>query len=152
MRMSIVQSFNHPLHMVNYYRAIVKDALRAYEPKCAEPIIVPELIQDLDYYFIFETSPKQHLNKLVYAITCFDSEGTILFNWCGVYPVSLWRFRRQGVSRSITIFEGLVKQVFNRKNVPLVATEPFAPFSDGVYVCNISWSIYQSLSNNRHAV
>lgn len=149
--MQVVKTFRHPMHMVNYYRAIIKDALRQFEPKAAEPIIVPVLERDLDYYFIFESVPKEHINKLVYGITCFDSEGTILFNHQGVYPVSLWRFRRQGPARSLTMMEGIVKTLFRRKNIPLHSEEPFAPFSDGMFVCNISWSIYNQLRKNPHA-
>lgn len=143
--MQLVKKFNHPVHQVNYYRALVKSALQAYEPKGAEPIVVPDLDKDLDYYFIFETAPKRKLNMLVYAVTCFDSEGFILFNYTGVYPVSLWRFERQGPARTLQMMEGVVKQVFRRKNIPLGPDEPFAPFDAGVFVCNISWSIYHQL-------
>lgn len=150
--MQLVKKFNHPVHQVNYYRAIIKRALQAYEPKSAEPIIVPDLCRDLDYYFVFETAPKRKLNILVYGLTCFDSDGIILFNYQGIYPVSLWRFERQGAVRSVQMMEGVVKQVFRRKNIPLESDEPFAPFQQGIFVCSINWSAYNRLKVQPYAI
>lgn len=147
-----VEKFKNTVHMVNYFRAIVKSALREYRIPDASRIVVPKLNRDLDYYFIFETAPKQSDNALVYGITCFDSEGVILFSHQGVYPVSLWRFRRQGLQRTISLFNGIVKTLFRRKNIPLLSEEPFYPVEDGLYCLNISWTIYKSLISSPHDI
>ena len=149
--MQSVEKFKHVMHMVNHYRAIVKSALREYRIPDKSIINVPKLDRDLDYYFIFETAPKQAENALVYGITCFDSDGVILFSHQGIYPVSLWRFRRQGLERTISTFNGIVKTLFRRKNIPLLSDEPFYPMQDGIYCLNISWTIYKSLINSPHA-
>ena len=143
--MQIATIPKNPLHMANLYRAIVKEALREYRIPSAQKIIVPTLCRDMDYYFIYESVPKIKENKVVYGITCFDSEGVILFDYKGIYPVSLWRFRRQGPARTMQMMEGLVKQAFRRKNIPLSADEPFSPFDDGIYVCSINWTMYTQL-------
>lgn len=144
--MLIERKINHPLHMVNYYRRMVKQALRAYVLQVTQPVPVPQLDRDLEYYFVFETHPKESENVLLYGITCFDSDGIILFNISGTYPVSLWRFRRQGVARTFKTMEGLIKSTFKRKNVPLLSDAPFNPVADGVYHCNISWHAYNLLT------
>ena len=143
--MLIQKSFRHPLHMVNYFRAFVKSALRAYRIPAVQKPTIPQLDRDLDYYFIFESAPKEAENALIYGITCFDSDGVVMFSHLGQYPVSLWRFRRQGIARSMEMMEGLVKMAFKRKNIPLHGDTPFRPFADGVYLCNIAWTTYNSL-------
>lgn len=143
--MLIERKFRHPLHMVNHYRAIVKQALREYIPRSQVQPNPPALDKSLDYYFIFETAPKEEINQLVYGLTCFDSDGVVLFDVKGSFPVSLWRWRRQGLARCATMTEGIIKTAFRHKLIPLQSDEPFRAFADGVYLCNISWSIYQSL-------
>ena len=142
--MLIERKFRHPLHMVNHYRAIVKQALRDYVPRHQVQQQPPQLDNSLDYYFIFETAPKAEINELVYGLTCFDSDGVVLFDVKGSFPVSLWRWRRQGLARCATMTEGIIKTIFKRKLVPLQSDEPFRAFADGLYLCNISWSMYQS--------
>lgn len=145
--MLIQKSFKHPMHLINYYRALIKSALRDYRIPEIEKPIIPHLDRDLDYYFMFESVPKESDNVLVYGITCFDSDGVVMFNQVGKYPVSLWRFRRQGVARTMEMMEGIVKIAFRRKNIPLNGDTPFRPFADGVYICNIAWSTYNVLLN-----
>ena len=144
--MSIVKKFKHPLHLVNYYRAIMKQALREYNPAPITLKIAPILDQSLEYYFLYETAQKEADNLLVYGVTCFDAEGVVLFNHKGTYPVSLWRIRRQGLARTATMFEGVIKSVFRNKCVPLMSNEPFRQVEQGLYLCNISWSVYNQLS------
>lgn len=145
--MQVVKNYNHPLHMVNSYRAIVKRALREFIPCVSTKPDIPSLSQSSSYYFIFESSPKEATNQLCYGITCFDSDGVIVFSHMGVYPVSLWRFRRQGLKRSASMLEGVIKSVFKRKHVPLVSDEPFRILPDNLYQCNISWPCYNTFLN-----
>lgn len=143
--MAIERMFTHPMATINRYRAAIKRALRESRPLERPKPVIPSLSKDMDYYFVFESVPREDLNSVLYGITCFDSDGIILFEVKGTYPVSLWRFRRQGIARSATMFEGIVKSVFRQKNVPLHKEEPFRMWADGIFLCNISWFNYQSL-------
>ena len=140
--MLVQKTFRHPLHLVNYYRAIMKQALKQYNPAASVKTSIPVLDQSLEYYFLYETAVKEAENLLMYGITCFDADGVIIFSHKGTYPVSLWRIRRQGIARTAKMFEGVIKTAFRNKCVPLMSNEPFRQVDQGLYVCNISWSVY----------
>ena len=136
--MAIVEKFRHPLHVVNSFRAVMKRALREQRAPSCRPFRACSLNPSMSYYFIVEYSPDNLSDVLSYGITCFDSDGCIIFNHCGKYPVSLWRFRRQGAQRTALIFRGLVLQCFQKYDVLLNRNEPFLELPDNVFQCNIS--------------
>ena len=55
------------MHLINYYRAMIKSALREYRIPAIEQPTIPHLDRDLDYYFMFESVPKESDNALVYG-------------------------------------------------------------------------------------
>lgn len=136
--MSIEKTFRHYKHVLNSYRAVVKRALREQrEPRC-KPSGSCTLDLSRTYYFIIEYYPNNEENILAFGLTCFDEDACIIFNHCGTYPVSLWRFRRQGSERTALIFRGLVLQCFQKYDVLLNRTTPFLELPDNVFQCNIS--------------
>lgn len=145
--MSFVKPFNHPLHMVNYMRKLLVSSLASYEPRLTISKPVPNLCQELRYHFIFETRPHIPSNSMLYALCCFSEDGEIIFSVRSHMPVSLWRYRRQGMAATAAMIEGIIRNQFRRNNVPLLRENPFHKASDGVYLCNISWSNYNLLKS-----
>ena len=136
--MFTLKNYRHPLHVVNSYRAVIKKALREQSAPFSRWSSSCSVNHAQDFYFIIEYSPNNEKNELIYGITCFDSDGCIIFNVSSLYPVSLWRFRRQGAERSALIFRGIVMQAFQRCDIMLNRQIPFEEVGDNVYHCNIS--------------
>jgi hypothetical protein len=145
--MSFVKTFNHPLHMVNYMRKLIVSSLATYEPKLIMKKLIPELNKELRYYFIFETRPHLPSGSMLYALCCFAEDGEILFSVRSSMPVSLWRYRRQGVAKTATMIEGVIRQHFKRQNVPLNRETPYFKADDGLYLANICWYTYKQLQS-----
>ena len=146
--MQLVKKFNHPSHYVNWMRKAQKDVLRTMVVRKGLSTSIPYLEQSNTYYFIFERLADNAQNVMKYAVCCFDSDGVIIFSYHSIFPVSLWRFRRQGLARAAVMVEGVIRSAFKRNGIPLESESPFSPYGDGLYVCNISWSLYNlSLKN-----
>lgn len=141
--MAIVKTFNHQLHVVNYLRSFVKKSLAEYTPKTITMPPVPILNKSLQYYFVFETQARNDIDQMLYAICCFSEDGEIIFSVRSSMPVSLWRYRRQGMAATAAMIEGVVKSQFKRNNVPLHKDTPFSPASEGIYLANLDWFIYK---------
>lgn len=142
--MRIVKTFKHPAHALNYCRALLKKELRDYRPLPIQAPPCHRLEQNNSYYFIYETFPNFQLNIMVWGICCFDADGVILFQKKGHFPVSLHRYIRQGMARTSVMIEGVIKAVFRRESIPLISEAPFNKMDDSLYLCNISWAVYQS--------
>lgn len=136
--MNHYKEFRHPLHKLNAYRALMKKALREQRSPSSRCFHHCSLEPAMNYYFIVEYSPDEETNSLKYGLCCFDADGCILFNWSGNYPVSLWRFRRQGANRTSLIFRGLVLQAFQRFDIVLNQNKPFADAGNNVFQININ--------------
>ena len=145
--MSIVKTFNHQLHVVNYLRSFVKDSLASYTPKGPQTNPIPSLKQSLQYYFVFETQARNDIDQMLYGLCCFSEDGEIIFSVRSSMPVSLWRYRRQGMAATAAMIEGVIKQHFKRNNIPLHKDTPFILASEGIYIANICWSTYKQLSS-----
>ena len=143
--MAFTKTFNHPLHMVNYMRQLIISSLGTWNPKPILKKSVPVLHQNLSYYFILETRPHEVSNSMLYALVFFSEDGEIIFSVRSSMPVSLWRYRRQGISAQAAMIEGIVKSHCRRNNVPLVHESPFTKESAGLYLANISWCNYKHL-------
>lgn len=143
--MSIVKTFNHQLHVVNYLRSFVKNSLASYTPKRPQTNPIPSLKQSLQYYFVFETQARNDIDQMLYGLCCFSEDGEIIFSVRSSMPVSLWRYRRQGMAATATMIEGVIKQHFKRNNVPLHKDTPFSPASEGLYLANLDWFIYKKM-------
>lgn len=143
--MAIVKTFNHPLHLINYMRAIMKSSLSAFQPKTIPMRSVPNLRKNLQYYFIFETHPRTKSDQMLYALCCFAEDGEIIFNVRSCMPVGLWRYRRQGMATTAQMIQAVIKSHFKRFNVPLDKESPFSMASEGLYIANICWFTYKQL-------
>lgn len=143
--MQYVKTYQHPLHYVNSVRCIVRSALRELRPKPVVKPVVPVLSKTSAYYFVFETQPREADDAMLWGLMAFDGDGSILFSCNGKFPVSLWRFRRQGIARTATMMQGIITAQFQRRNIPLHRDEPFVRDGDGVYRCAINWVKYNDL-------
>lgn len=143
--MQVVKKFNHPCHYVNTLRLAVKRSLSDYTHKLTKERLIPTLNKELAYYFIFETQPRNEVDQMVYALCCFAEDGEIIFSIRSAMPVSLWRYRRQGMAQTASMIQGVIKSQFKRFNVPLHKDCPFSLASDGLYVANICWFTYKQL-------
>lgn len=139
----------HPLHRVNVARAMFKAMLRNYRPPVPKVYRPPVLDNSLKYYFIFETQPREDLDKMLYALCVFDSYGVIAFSRHGEMPVSLWRYRRQGLARTATMLQGVIVTSCKREGIPLRKPDPFFKVGDGLYELDINWGSYNVLRNHR---
>lgn len=142
--MQVVRIFKHPAHALNYCRAMLKRELKEYRPIVQHVPPLHRLESNNSYYFIYESFPNYQLNIMVWGICCFDADGVVLFQRKGQFPVSLHRFIRQGLARTATMVEGVIKSAFQRELIPLNKDIPFEKMEDGIFHCNISWIIYQS--------
>lgn len=145
--MAICKTFNHSLHMVNYLRSCVKSSLVSYTPKLTLATTIPDLKKTLHYYFVFETQARNDIDQMLYGLCCFSEDGEIIFSVRSSMPVSLWRYRRQGMAATAAMIEGVIKQHFKRNNIPLHKDTPFILASEGIYIANICWSTYKQLSS-----
>lgn len=143
--MAIVKEFNHPLHVLNYCRAMMRKELRRHRPITKKAVPLPLLDSATSYYFVFETAHRPDLDKVLWSICSFDADGVILFSSSGCMPVSYYRYIRQGLARTTTMIEGTIKGAFRKYNVPLSPHAPFVADAHGLYRVNISWSVYHSL-------
>lgn len=142
--MQVIKSFKHPAHALNYCRAMLKQELKSYRPLVQVQHSLPRLERSNSYYFIFESFPNYQLNIMVWGICCFDADGVVMFQRKGQFPVSLYRYIRQGMARTSAMIEGVIKSAFQREFIPLSKEAPFVKMEDGLYHCNISWIVYQS--------
>lgn len=127
---------------LNSYRKLLAQSVNSYVIPKEQTIQAPELNQSNDYYFLFEQQQRNSEDAVVYGITCFDSDGVIIFNRRGVFPVSLWRYRRQGAARTATMFQGLVRNIFRTEHIPLEIEVPFSKVDDNIWQCHILWNKY----------
>lgn len=146
--MSGFKEFKHPVHALNYCRMMMRKRMAEYVPKSITLSSVPELDKDCTYYFIFEQFANYAHNLMLWSLCCFSNDGEIVFSSNGRFPVSLWRFNRQGFARTATMIEGVIKSQFRRKNVPLKDETPFSRHSEGLFVANINWSLYNYILNS----
>lgn len=144
--MAVVKEFKHPLHVLNYCRAMMRRDLRSRLPIVKSAIPVPSLESSNSYYFVFESQNRPDLNRVLWSICSFDADGVILFSCSGIMPVSYYRYTRQGLARTTTMVEGIIKGVFRKYNIPLLPHAPFVADANGLYRVNIAWSVYHSLT------
>lgn len=135
----------HPIHAVNYMTAILKKTLREYRPSLIQSKQPPQLLRELGYYFTWTTQVREDLNQMLYALCCFSSDGEIIFSHHGAFDVSLWKFRRLGITKTAEKIERTIRVAFKKNLVPLEADNPFDKVGENLYLCNISWFSYNNL-------
>lgn len=143
--MQLQKPFIHPIHMVNQFNAMMKKTLREMRPLRVLEFTPPMLSRNVSYYFTMASQPRNELDKMLYAITCFSEDGEIIFSVHSAFDVSLWSFRRLGMARTAEKIERTIRVAFKRKNVPLDPNNPFAKVDENLYWCNIDWFSYNNL-------
>ncbi len=139
----LTKNFNHPIHAYRAAQLLVKRAIAGMQPTSVFQQQPPQLNKNLDYHFTFELQPRQQWNIVFWGLCCFSCDGEIIFAQKGELPVSLWRYRRQGASRTLLLLESTIRQAFRRASIPLNTDCPFTRSDDGVYTANINWWLYQ---------
>ena len=141
----LTKNYQHPIHAYRAAQMLVKRAIAELRPRSFFETPVPQLFKSLDYYFTFETQPRQEWNVIYWGLCCFTCDGEIIFARNGQFDVSLWRFRRQGLARTAAAIESVIKHTFRRAKIPLEQECPFSRDADGIYRANICWWKYESL-------
>lgn len=143
--MQPVKKFMHPMHMVNYYNAMLKRILMEYNPHKVVKKRPPYLFKEVSYYFTFVTQARNEFDSMLYALCCFAYDGEIIFQVHGAFDCSLWKFRRLGMAKTADKIERTIRVQFKRNNVPLDPINPFQMVESGLYWANIDWFSYKQL-------
>lgn len=141
--MQPITTFKHPVHLLHYARKMMREYMASCTPNIHKVLNIPELCKDFTYYFMFETHPRFDLNMMLYSLLCFSHDGEIIFSRSSQFPVSLWRYNRQGFTRTATMINGIITNVFRSENIPLNLENPFMKAENNLYICNIEWTIYE---------
>lgn len=136
-------TFQNQWQFANYVRLCIHRELRKTRVIDEPKVTVPLLNRHVDYYFCFEIHHDEDSNSVSWGLVCFDSSRKHMFSDKGIMPVSLWRFRRQGIRFTAAQIQSSIVTSFRKKWWPICKDEPFVRVSDGLYRVNLNWVLYR---------